>query len=209
MTGHILVVDDNPQNLKLVRVLLSGEGYDVVTATDAEEALRAIEASEPSLILMDVQLPGMDGLALTRKLKSDPKRKHIIVIVLTAYAMKGDEQRVVAAGADGYVAKPIDGDALTALVAQKLKASGLKIARANRERFHFEVQRFVVGRQHARGLALVAVRGAKGFANRGALCIARGTRRDVLERAALIFSTLIARDLRRHKARLARPSSRP
>jgi CheY-like chemotaxis protein len=117
----ILVVDDNPQNLKLARVLLTGEGYAVRTATDAEEALGILASYAPRLILMDLQLPGMDGLELTRRLKADPARRHIIIIALTAYAMKGDEGKALAAGCDGYVAKPIDTEALPKLIARYLE----------------------------------------------------------------------------------------
>ena len=116
----ILVVDDNPHNLKLERVLLSGEGYDVRTAADAEEALAVLGSFAPRLVLMDLQLPGMDGLELTRRLKRDPARRDIVVIALTAYAMKGDEAKALAAGCDGYIAKPIDTEALTDLVARHL-----------------------------------------------------------------------------------------
>ncbi len=104
----VLVVDDNAQNLKLVRVLLLSEGYDVRTAVDAEDALRILETFKPVLILMDLQLPGMDGLELTRRLKADPERRKILIIALTAYAMKGDELKALNAGCDGYIAKPID-----------------------------------------------------------------------------------------------------
>jgi two-component system, cell cycle response regulator DivK len=104
----VLVVDDNAQNLKLVRVLLASEGYNVRTAVDAEEALRVLETFTPVLILMDLQLPGMDGLELTRRLKADPLRRNISIIALTAYAMKGDEIKALNAGCDGYIAKPID-----------------------------------------------------------------------------------------------------
>jgi CheY-like chemotaxis protein len=116
----ILVVDDNPHNLKLARVLLSGEGYDVRTAGDAEEALAVLGSFAPRLVLMDLQLPGMDGLELTRRLKADPSRSGILVIALTAYAMKGDEAKALAAGCDGYITKPIDTEALTDLVARHL-----------------------------------------------------------------------------------------
>jgi CheY-like chemotaxis protein len=116
----ILIVDDNPQNLKLVRVLLISEGYEVRTATDAEDALSQLESFEPRLILMDLQLPGMDGLELTRRLKSDPRRRQIAIVALTAYAMKGDELKALAAGCDGYVAKPIDIAALPATVREQL-----------------------------------------------------------------------------------------
>ena len=114
------MVDDNPHNLKLARVLLSGEGYDVRTAGDAEEALAVLGSFAPRLVLMDLQLPGMDGLELTRRLKADPSRSGILVIALTAYAMKGDEAKALAAGCDGYITKPIDTEALTDLVARHL-----------------------------------------------------------------------------------------
>jgi CheY-like chemotaxis protein len=117
---RILVVDDNAQNLKLARVILVTEGYEVKTAVDAEEALSVIESFAPQLILMDLQLPGMDGLELTRRLKADPGRRHIIVIAVTAYAMKGDDQKAFAAGCDGYVSKPIDTVALPKIVANHL-----------------------------------------------------------------------------------------
>jgi two-component system, cell cycle response regulator DivK len=117
MSGElILVVDDNPQNLKLARVMLRSEGYDVATASDAEEALRMLETSRPRLILMDLQLPRMDGLELTRQLKADPARRAIVVVALTAYAMKGDHEKALAAGCDGYIAKPIDTAALPGLL---------------------------------------------------------------------------------------------
>ncbi|MBI3325786.1 MAG: response regulator [Nitrospinae bacterium] len=109
MAGEaILIVDDNPANLKLVRVLLTTEGYDVRTASNAENALAVLETFRPRLILMDLQLSGADGLELTRQLKADPATRNIIIVALTAYAMKGDEQRALDAGCDGYIAKPID-----------------------------------------------------------------------------------------------------
>ena len=116
----ILIVDDNPQNLKLAKVILAAEGYEVRMATDAEDALRVLSTFAPALILMDVQLPGMDGLELTRRLKADPERRGTIVIALTAYAMKGDEEKAYAAGCDGYMSKPIDTNALPRVVADHL-----------------------------------------------------------------------------------------
>jgi CheY-like chemotaxis protein len=116
----ILIVDDNAQNLKLAKVILATEGYEVKTAVDAEEALRLLESSTPCLILMDIQLPRMDGLELTRRLKADPARRAFIIIALTAYAMKGDDQKAFAAGCDGYMSKPIDIDALPRVVAEYL-----------------------------------------------------------------------------------------
>jgi CheY-like chemotaxis protein len=120
----VLIVDDNPQNLKLARVVLATEGYDVRTATDAEQALRVLEQFTPRVILMDLQLPGMDGLELTRLLKADPARQSIQIIALTAYAMKGDDAKALAAGCDGYITKPIDTAHLAAVVAECLKRGG-------------------------------------------------------------------------------------
>lgn len=118
MTGErILVVDDNPGNLKLARVLLRGEGYEVATVCDAEAVIDYLRRERPRLILMDVQLPGMDGLELTRLIKSDPALRDILVVALTAYAMKTDEDRARAAGCDGYVSKPIDTTALPRMIA--------------------------------------------------------------------------------------------
>jgi two-component system cell cycle response regulator DivK len=123
MAGEtILVVDDNAANLKLARIVLQGAGYDVRTATDAEEAIRQLSTFTPRAILMDIQLPGMDGLELTRRLKSDDVTKDIVIIALTAYAMKGDEERARASGCDGYVSKPIDVDALPRVIAEHLLA---------------------------------------------------------------------------------------
>jgi CheY-like chemotaxis protein len=116
----ILIVDDNVVNLKLMRVLLTGEGYEVRTATDAEEALTALETFTPRLILMDIQLPGMDGLELTRRLKDDLVTRDITILALTAYAMKGDDAKAFGAGCDGYIAKPIDTRTLPARIAAYL-----------------------------------------------------------------------------------------
>ena len=122
MAGEkILIVDDNPVNLKLVRVLLSSQGYEVRSAGDAEEALAVLREFMPRMILMDVQLPGMDGLELTRRLKADPALRGVIILGLTAYAMKGDQEKVLAAGCDGYVAKPIDTRKFPQLVAEYLE----------------------------------------------------------------------------------------
>jgi two-component system cell cycle response regulator len=104
----ILVVEDNPVNVKLFRVLLEKAGFDVRTAGDANEALAALSDFEPRLILMDVQLPGIDGLELTRRLKANSRYKHIPVVALTAYAMKADQERAADAGCSGHIAKPIE-----------------------------------------------------------------------------------------------------
>jgi len=116
----ILIVDDNPANLKLARVVLSLEGYEIRTAADATEALAALQSFRPRVILMDIQLPGMDGFALTRRLKADPATRDVVVLALTAYAMKGDEARAREAGCDGYIPKPIDTRTLPSIVAAHL-----------------------------------------------------------------------------------------
>jgi CheY-like chemotaxis protein len=119
--AKILVVDDNPVNLKLVADLLEFEGYEIVRAMDAEQAQDIIRRSPPALILMDIALPGMDGLTLTRKLKADESTQHIIIVALTAFAMKGDDQKALAAGCDGYITKPIDTRKLPGQVAEYLQ----------------------------------------------------------------------------------------
>lgn len=124
--GAILIVDDNPVNLKLARVLLAAEGYQLRTAADAEEALATLASFRPCLILMDIQLPRMDGLELTRLLKANPETRGIVVIAVTAYAMKGDEDRAREAGCDDYVVKPIDTRALPRMIARHLSKIGSK-----------------------------------------------------------------------------------
>jgi two-component system, cell cycle response regulator DivK len=116
----ILVVDDNPLNLRLVQMLLESAGHDVRTATRAEEALASIERSRPRLIVMDLQLPGMDGLQLTRLLKSAPETRKIPIVAVTASAMKGDEIRAKEAGCDAYLSKPIDLDQALSVFASLL-----------------------------------------------------------------------------------------
>lgn len=124
MAGEpILIVDDNAQNLKLARVILTSEGYQVRTAVDAEDALTILESFEPRVILMDLQLPRMDGLSLTRLLKSDPRRRDIAIIAVTAYAMKGDDEKAFEAGCDDYMSKPIDAQALLTMIARQLRAA--------------------------------------------------------------------------------------
>jgi two-component system cell cycle response regulator DivK len=118
----ILVVDDNPVNLKLARVLLAAAGHEVRTAGDAEEALEVLRAWRPALILMDLQLPGMDGLTLTRQLKGDPATRDIVVVALTAYAMKGDDEKAYASGCSGYITKPLDTRTFADAVAGHLPA---------------------------------------------------------------------------------------
>jgi CheY-like chemotaxis protein len=108
MSTWILIVDDNPTNLKLATQVLEIEGYQVDCAADAEQAQEMLQHITPDLILMDIALPGMDGLTLTRKLKADEKWKHIPVVAMTSFAMKGDDRKALDAGCDGYITKPID-----------------------------------------------------------------------------------------------------
>lgn len=106
--GKILVVEDNPMNLELVSDLLEAHGFQVLQAQNGADALRIAEESVPDLILMDIQLPGMDGLEVTRQLKENERTSGIDIIALTAHAMRGDEERAREAGCCGYIAKPID-----------------------------------------------------------------------------------------------------
>lgn len=103
----ILIVEDNPKNLKLAEGILTRSGYTVITAEDGDAGLLQARQEMPELVLMDIQLPGMDGLTATKLLKTDPKTAHIKIIALTAFAMKGDRERMIAAGCDDYISKPI------------------------------------------------------------------------------------------------------
>jgi CheY-like chemotaxis protein len=104
----VLVVEDNEVNQLLTASVLGREGFEVDIAATAEQAVEHLRARTPDLILMDVQLPGMDGIALTRRLKADPATAQIVVVALTAHAMTGDREQTLAAGCAGYISKPID-----------------------------------------------------------------------------------------------------
>jgi len=119
----VLIVEDNPANMTLAVFLLESAGHRVLTAKDAEAGLALARSSHPDLILMDIQLPGMDGLAATTQLKADPATRAIPVIALTALAMKGDEERIRAAGCDGYIGKPMRYKEFLATVAVHLEAA--------------------------------------------------------------------------------------
>jgi two-component system cell cycle response regulator DivK len=116
----ILIVEDNETNLRLFTYLLSARGYDVRGAGDAPQALQLLQTFRPRLILMDLQLPGTNGYELTRTIKADLALRDIPIIALTAYAMRGDEEKARAAGCDGYVTKPIDTRAFPARIAEFL-----------------------------------------------------------------------------------------
>ena len=118
--GVILVVDDHPTNLKLVADLLAMEGYEILRSIDAEEAQEVLKSVQPDMILMDIALPGMDGLTLTRLLKADDRTKDIQIVALTSFAMKGDDVKAREAGCDGYITKPIDTRRLPLMIADLL-----------------------------------------------------------------------------------------
>jgi len=108
MGKTILIVEDEPKNMTLTRDLLKISGYETIEARDGKEGVEKAKAAKPNLILMDIMMPKMDGLEATRIIKADIKTKHIPVIALTSFAMKGDRERTIDAGCDGYIAKPID-----------------------------------------------------------------------------------------------------
>jgi len=118
----VLVVEDNEVNRELVEELLGMAGHTVVACTTGEEAMAWLAEHRPDLILMDINLPGEDGLTLTRAIKARPATAHIPVVALTAYAMSGDQGRILAAGCDGYISKPIDVPQFPALIARYLGA---------------------------------------------------------------------------------------
>ena len=120
MKEKILIVEDNPQNMRLTEMTLRSENYTLLKATDGEEALDIARRERPDLIMMDIQLPKMNGLEVTRKLREIPAFSHTPIIGLTAYAMKGDEERIIEAGCDVYLSKPINTCELPEVIAEML-----------------------------------------------------------------------------------------
>ena len=120
MTKRVLIVEDDSKNLTLFRDLLRVSGYETVEATDGKQGVESAKANKPDLILMDIQMPVMDGLEATKILKADSITSDIPIVALTANAMKGDEQRITEAGCDGYMTKPIDIKEFLKLVAEYL-----------------------------------------------------------------------------------------
>jgi len=104
----VLVVEDNPLNLELATDLLEAAGFEVISAQTGEAGIKTAREAQPDLILMDLSLPGMDGIEATKALKADPQTSGIPIVAVTAHAMKGDEQKALAAGCEGYITKPID-----------------------------------------------------------------------------------------------------
>jgi two-component system cell cycle response regulator DivK len=120
--ARILVIEDNPANLKLARVILTSAGHEVLQADNATDGLRLAQECAPQLVLMDIQLPGMDGMSATRVLKNEPTTAHIVVIAVTALAMQSDIEKIRAAGCDDYIAKPYRRASLLAAVDHALAA---------------------------------------------------------------------------------------
>jgi CheY-like chemotaxis protein len=121
---RILLIEDNAINRRLAQFLLKSQGYEVWEVASAPEAFESLRERQPDLILMDIQLPGMDGLTATRQLKADPATRDIPVLVVTSYAMKGDEAKAFEAGCSGYVTKPIDKTVFLGAVAKALGGRG-------------------------------------------------------------------------------------
>jgi two-component system cell cycle response regulator DivK len=120
MNKRILVVEDQPDNRRILRDLLGNAGYELIEAETGEEALTALEAQRPDLILMDIQLPGMDGYEATRRIRLNPELKLIPIIAVTSYALAGDEAKALAAGCNAYVTKPFSPRALLVKVQEHL-----------------------------------------------------------------------------------------
>ena len=120
-TKTILVIEDNELNMKLVKGLIKIGKYRLLEANDAESGIQQIREQRPDLVLMDIQLPGMDGLSATKIIKEDPELKDIPIVALTSYAMQGDEEKALAAGCTGYITKPIDTRNFLKTVSEYLK----------------------------------------------------------------------------------------
>lgn len=121
--ANILIVEDNPENMELATILVKKAGHNVIRAEDAQSCLRLTKDKLPDLILMDVQLPGMSGLEVAALLKADPTTQSIPIIAVTALAMKGDEERILAAGCDAYLSKPLHYKELWAVIEAQLDIS--------------------------------------------------------------------------------------
>jgi len=121
MSKRILVVEDQEDNRKIVRDLVTASGYELVEAATGEEGLEAAARERPDLILMDIQLPGIDGYEVTRRIKADPDLRQIPIIAVTSFALSGDDKKAFAAGCDGYVTKPFSPRLLLAKIKEYLK----------------------------------------------------------------------------------------
>ena len=120
MNERILIVEDNPQNMNVFEMVLRAKGYTLLKATDGEEALDMALSGRPDLIIMDIQIPGMNGLEVTRKLRENSAFSRIPIIAVSAYAMKGDREKAIEAGCNAYLSKPFNIHELTGLIAEML-----------------------------------------------------------------------------------------
>ena len=120
MSARVLIVEDNPQNMRLLEMVLRAKGYTLLKAIDGEEALDVAMREQPDLIIMDIQLPKMNGLEVTRKLREAPAFSHTPIIAITAYAMKGDRERVIESGCNTCLSKPINTRELPEMIAEML-----------------------------------------------------------------------------------------
>ena len=120
MKKKILIVEDNPQNMRLLEMLLGAKGYTLLKAIDGEEAVNLATSERPDLIIMDIQLPKMNGLEATRQLRQSPDFSHTPIIAITAYAMKGDREKFLEAGCDAYLSKPINTRELPGVISEML-----------------------------------------------------------------------------------------
>lgn len=121
MNEKILIVEDNPQNMRLIEMTLKAKGYTLLKAVDGEEALDVAIREQPDLIIMDIQLPKLSGLEVTRRLRQKPGFDHTPIIAITAYAMKGDKEKSIEAGCNAYLPKPINTRELPNLIAKMLQ----------------------------------------------------------------------------------------
>ena len=126
--GKVLIVEDNPVNLRLAQFLLEKRGFTVRQAGNGEECLKELARELPDIVLMDIQLPGEDGLAVTRKIRQDPRMGGLVIVALTAHAMAGDREKILGAGCDGYIAKPVDPQSLPSDVGRYLQQGRLRTA---------------------------------------------------------------------------------
>lgn len=126
--GKVLIVEDNPVSLRLAQFLLERRGFDVRKAASGAECMAELAREMPDIILMDIQLPGEDGLAVTRKIRADARTASVIIVALTAHAMAGDREKILGAGCDGYIPKPIDPQRLASEVERYLQQGRLKTA---------------------------------------------------------------------------------
>lgn len=121
MSGHILLIEDNEQNAYLVSYLLQARGWQIVHALDGPTGLALAGEAVPLMVLLDIQLPGMDGHEVARRLRSNPTLANVPIVAVTSYAMQGDRERCMAAGCNGYIEKPIDPDTFAAQVERFLE----------------------------------------------------------------------------------------